>query len=36
MGTLDGIVAMMSKRSQSLKNLFDFRVFLEVAMARQA
>jgi len=36
MSTLDGIVALMIKRADSLKNLFDLRIFVEAAMARHA
>jgi len=35
-GTLDGVVALMIQRADSLKNLFDVRIFVEVAMARHA
>jgi len=34
--TLDGVVGLMLKRADSLKNLFDLRVFIECAMARHA
>jgi GntR family transcriptional regulator, sialic acid-inducible nan operon repressor len=36
MNTLDGIVALMAKQARNLENLFDLRVFVEAAMARQA
>lgn len=34
--TLDGVVGLMINQHQSLKNLFDARIFLEAAMARHA
>jgi DNA-binding FadR family transcriptional regulator len=34
--TLDGVVGLMINQAESLKNLFDARVFVEVAMARHA
>jgi GntR family transcriptional regulator, sialic acid-inducible nan operon repressor len=34
--TLSGIVPLMIKRTGTLKNLFDLRIFVEAAMARQA
>jgi len=36
MSTLDSVVAIMINRADSLKNLFDLRIFVEVAMARHA
>lgn len=36
MTTLDGVVSMMIDNEKSLKDLFDARVFIEAAMARQA
>jgi len=34
--TLDGIVGLMIKQTESLKNLFDLRIFVEAAMSRHA
>jgi len=34
--TLNGVVGLMISQTESLKNLFDARVFIEVAMARHA
>ena len=36
MTTLDGVVSMMIDNEKNLKDLFDARVFIEAAMARQA
>lgn len=35
-GTLDSVVGLIINNTQSLKNLFDARVFIEAAMARNA